>query len=212
MEIRINKNLLLPIAIIFIALLVGGIVLLSDKPKQQPVVSSPQTEKQPNKAVNTQQISANARKLEVSVPGMFCAGCKASVEGYLFSVPGIEYVEARLTPRKSATIIYNPDKITKEQIVKNQIFDTYGPATIISDEKFQGSVEQLNKTQTNLPPSIQEKTNRVSQLLIQKQQAGVTTNVIQEQLYEVNSLLQTEQYQKAEELLDSIIKELENVR
>lgn len=142
MEIRINKNLLLPIAIIIVAVFVGGILLLFDKPKQKPIASSVQTQ-HTKKTGDKQQISANARALELSVPGMFCAGCKASVEGYLSSVPGIEFVESRLTPRKSATIIYNPDKITKEEIIKNQIFDTYGPATIIADETFHGSTEQL---------------------------------------------------------------------
>lgn len=211
MEIRINKNLLLPIAIIFIALFVGGIVLVSDKPKQQPVVSSPQTETQPNKTVNTQQISADARKLELAVPGMFCAGCKASVEGYLSSVPGIEFVEARLTPRKSATVIYNPDKITKEEMIKNQIFDTYGPATIISDETFQGSAEQLNQTKIDLPPSIQEKTNHVSELLIQKQRESINTTTIQKKLEEMNDLLSSGKYQEAEHLLDIIIQELKQL-
>ncbi len=150
MEIRINKNLLLSIVIIFIALLIGGAVLLSDKPNQQPVVSSTQTEQQTNRTANTQQISANARKLELSAPGMFCPGCTASVEGYLSSIPGIEFVEARLTPRKSATVIYNPDKITKEEIVKNQIFDTYGPVTIISDASFDPTLDGIIKELENL--------------------------------------------------------------
>lgn len=142
---------------------------------------------------------------------MFCAGCKASVKGYLSSVPGIEFVETRLTPRKSATVIYNPDKITKEQIVKSQVFDTYGPATIISDEAFQGSSEQLKQTTITLPPAIQEKTNRVSQLLIQKQRDGVDIAAIQKRLNEVDSRLSSGEYQQASQILDKIINDLESI-
>ncbi len=211
MEIRFNKNLLLPMVIIVMALFAGGILLLFDKPKQKPIVSSAQTQ-QTNKTGDKQQISANARKLELTVPGMFCAGCKASVEGYLSSVPGVEYVEARLTPQKSATVIYNPDTITKEEIVKNQVFDTYGPAGVISDEPFNPAGTQLNQSQKNTTPlAIQQKSNQVSQLLRQKQQAGKDISSIQVQLKEVDNLLQKAQYQKAENLLDKIITQLESL-
>lgn len=211
MEIRINKNLLLPIAIIFIALLIGGVVLLSDKPNQQPVVSSTQTEQQTNRTANTQQISANARKLELSVPGMFCPGCTASVEGYVSSLPGVAFVQARLTPTKSATIIYNPDQITKEQIIKSQIFDTYGPATIIYDASFDPTTEKLNQSTTSVSPVIQQKTNRVSQLLARKQKEGADTEAIQKQLDKVNTFLSDGNNQEAEKLLDIIITQLERL-
>lgn len=211
MEIRVNKNLLPPIIIIFIALIIGGMVLLSNKIQQKPKSSTQIQAEQQIAQSKTPIISTNARKLELAVPGMFCPGCKASVEGYLSSVPGIEYVEAKLTPRKSATVIYNPDIVTKEQIVKNQIFDTYGPATIISDEAFQGSLEQLNQTTINIPPSIQEKTNRVSKLLKQKTDAGANVQDNQLQLDKMDKLLQSQQYQEAESLLDQIITKLEQL-
>lgn len=216
MEIRINKNLLLPIVIIVIALVVGIVLLLSDRTKQKPIASSSKQTDQAagNTAVakSQPQISANARTLELVVPGMFCAGCKASVEGYLSSVAGIEFVEARLTPRKSATVIYNPDKISKEEIVKNQVFDTYGPAGIISDEPFNPASTQLNESQKNtVPLAIQQKTNQVSQLLREKQQAGKDISTIQEQLDKVNEFLQKGLNREAENLLDGIIKELENL-
>jgi len=118
-----NKNIIIPLSIIIAAALVGGVVIFSGG----------------NSSSNEQLVAAdNLRALELSVPGMFCAGCSASVEAYVSSVPGVKRVQASLTT-KSATVVYDPGVVTKEEIAENNIFDIYG-GSIVSDEKFSGSV------------------------------------------------------------------------
>ena len=119
-----NKNVIIPVTIIIAAALIGGVVLLSGG----------------NSEMNEQLVASDSlRTLELSVPGMSCAGCSAGVEGYVSSIPGVKLVEARLTPTKSATVIYDSDVVSKEEIIKNQIFDLFG-VKIITDEKFSGTV------------------------------------------------------------------------
>ena len=119
-----NKNVIIPVTIIIAAALIGGVVLLSEG----------------NSEMKAQLVASDSlRTLELSVPGMSCAGCSAGVEGYVSSILGVKLVEARLTPTKSATVIYDSDVVSKEEIIKHQIFDLFG-VKIITDEKFSGSV------------------------------------------------------------------------
>lgn len=189
-----NKNIFLPIAIIIAALLIGSAVLFSGQ----------------NKGASVSAYPANARVLTLSIPGMRCAGCAASVEGYVKAMPGVLESSVSLIT-KSGIFLYDPSKVTKEEIVKNTVFDIY-PPVIVSDEKYDPSRHRFVGTNTqSIPVAIQQKSNRASQLLAEKQKLGIDVTQIQAKFDKVNAFLQTGRSQEAENLLDSIIKELENL-
>lgn len=189
-----NKNILLPIAIIITALLIGSAVLFSGQ----------------NNDNNIPVYPNNARVLTLSVPNMVCAGCAASVESYVKAMPGV--LEGSVTlATKSGVFLYDSSKITKEEIIKNTIFDIY-PPVIVSDEKYDPSRHQFAESDTqSISITIQQKSNRASQLLTERQKLGIDMAQIQAKLDKVNEFLQTGRNQEAESLLDVIIKELENL-
>jgi len=185
-----NKNIL-PIAIIAAAFLIGSAVLFSGQ----------------NKSTNISAYPDNTRVLTLSVPNMVCAGCVASVEGYVKAMPGVFDGSVSLVT-KSGTFFYDPTKVTKEQIVKNTIFDIY-PPIIVSDEPYDPVRHRLeNNNNLIIPTEIQQKSIRVSQLLGEKH---VDIKQVQTKLNQVNAFLQGGRNQEAERLLDEIIKELENI-
>ena len=187
-----NKNILLPISIIAVALLVGSAVLYSGQNKDTSISAYPN----------------NTRALTLSIPGMVCAGCAASVEGYVKVMPGV--LESSVTlATKSGVFLYDPSKVTKDEIVKNTIFDIY-PPVIVSDEKYDSSRHRFTKENIqSIPLAIQQKSNRASQLFAEKQKLGINTAQVQTKLNQVNAFLQEGRDQEAERLLDEIIKELE---
>jgi len=186
-----NKNILLPISIIAVALLIGSAVLYSGQ----------------NKGAGIPAYSNSARVLTLSIPNMVCAGCAASVEGYVKAMPGVLDGSVSLIT-KSGAFFYDPTKVTKEQIVKNTIFDIY-PPTVTSDESYDPARHQLSKTSNSgVPAAVQQKSIRVSQLLGEK---NIDIERVQIKLNQVNAFLQEGRDQEAERLLDEIIKELENL-
>ncbi len=186
-----NKNIL-PIAIIAVALLVGGAVLFAGQNK--------------DKNLAVQPLPDNLRVLTLSIPNMVCAGCAASIEGYVKAMPGVFDGSVSLIT-KSGTFFYDPSKVTKELIVKNTIFDIYSPI-IASDEPYDPTRHQLTKAKVSIPIAIQEKSVHVSQLLKAK---GADIKQFQTKLDQVNAFLQEGRNQEAERLLDEVIKELENL-
>lgn len=186
-----NKNILLPISIIALALLIGGAVLYSGQNKNAVAPTYP----------------SNARFLVLSIPNMVCAGCAASIEGYVKAMPGVLQGSVSIIT-KTGTFLYDSTKVTKEQIVKNTIFDIY-PPIIVSDEQYDPTRDQTtNASARPVPLEIQQKSIRVSQLLREKR---VDIKQIQARLDEVNKFLQEGRDQEAGSLLDSIIKQLENL-
>jgi copper chaperone CopZ len=196
MNIKINKNLLLPGLIIVVALLIGGNLLLSDNLRL---------------GTKSQTVSSqNLRVLTLSIPGMVCSGCAASIESYVKAMSGVTSASVLLNT-KSGIFVYDPYQITKEEIVKNTIFDIY-PPTIVSDEPYDPSIQQLAQPQTPaIPLEIQQKSNRVSQLLSQKKSSSPIEQEIQLQLNEVEKLLLEGNYQQAGQILDKIISDLESI-
>jgi len=185
-----NKNIL-PVAIIAATLLIGSAVLFSGQNKNTHISAYPD----------------NTRVLTLSIPNMVCAGCAASVEGYVKAMPGVLDGSVSLTT-KSGIFFYDPSKVTKEQIVKNTIFDIY-PPTIASDEPYDPARHQLSKINNRpVPEAVQQKSIRVSQLLGEKH---IDIKQVQTKLDKVDSFLQEGQNQEAGRLLDEIIKELENL-
>jgi len=191
-----NKNIIIPIAIIAAAALIGGSLLFFGN----------------NTPSDTQLAveSANLRRLELSVPGMFCAGCTASVEGYVSSMLGVKRVQARLTPEKSATIVYDPEIVTKEEIVKNQVFDLYG-VSIISDGEFSGSILPAEiQDGLVIPQEIQDKSQQVALLLQQRSKEGKDASAAQGLFNQVNSDIKRGNFANANAVLDTIIGLLQN--
>lgn len=187
-----KKNIIVPLSIIVAAALIGGAVLFSG--------SSSSSDAELAVA------SDNLRALELSVPGMFCAGCSASVEGYVSSVPGVKRVQVRLSPTRSATVVYDPDVVTKEEIIKNSIFDVYG-VSVISDENFDGSVLPTeSQGGASIPQEIQDKSQQVAALLQQRSNEGKDISAAQSLFNQVNSNIEQGNFGNANLLLDSIIK------
>lgn len=88
---------------------------------------------------NTQQEITNGdyKVLTLSIPGMVCAGCSATIEGALKNTDGV--VDAKVTlSNKQAVVIYEPAITTKEDIVNLEIFTSIYPATIIKEEDWKG--------------------------------------------------------------------------
>lgn len=192
-----TKNTIIPLAIIAAAALIGGALLFSDN-------SSPSD-------TELAAESANLRKLELSVPGMFCAGCSASVEGYVSSMPGVKRAQARLTPTKSATIVYDPNTVTKEEIVKNQVFDLYG-VSVISDGKFSGSILETESDEgITVPQEIQDKSRQVALLLQQRSNEGKDVSAAQSLFNQVNSDIERGNFANANAVLDTIISLLQKL-
>lgn len=194
MRIRIDKNILVPIFIIVAAIALGSAALSIDFSGRTATVDSQQS----------------LRALKVSIPGMVCSGCAASIESYVKAMPGVTNASVSLTT-KSGIFVYDPSKVTKEEIVKNTIFDIY-PPTIVDDEPYDPFSQQVNQPKTPaIPLEIQQKSNRVSLLLSQKKSSSANDQEIQTQLNEVDRLLLEGKYQQASQILNKIISELESI-
>lgn len=192
--IRADKNILVPILIIVAAIALGSAALSIDFSGRSTSVDSQQS----------------LRALKVSIPGMVCSGCAASIESYVKAMPGVINASVSLTT-KSGIFVYDPSQVTKEEIVKNTIFDIY-PPTIVDDEPYDPSSQQIDQPQTPaIPLEIQQKSNQVSQLLSQKKSSSTQKQEIQTQLNEVDRLLLEGKYQQASQILDKIISELESI-
>lgn len=71
------------------------------------------------------------RKLDLQLKGLSCMSCKESLESSLVGLPGVIKVYA--DPKtNTGWIIYDPRKISKEEVLKANIFSVY-PAKVIGD-------------------------------------------------------------------------------
>lgn len=193
-----SRNIIVPIVIIiFGSLALGGIFLGKQLNKSS-------EEGQRNVA------GTNLRQLELSVPGMFCAGCTASVENYVAAEPGVERVQARLTPSKSATVVYNPTVTSPQAIIGNEIFQVYG-VEIIEDKDFQAGADAKPSFLPEVPQEIQAKSQKVVTLLRNKESQGQDTGAARSLLQQVNRSIEAEQWANASALLDSLITQLSTV-
>ncbi len=75
-------------------------------------------------------------KLILKIGGMTCQNCADIIEGGLRELDGVVDVEVSY-PEEIGEVIYDPGKITKEQIVESDVFsaETGYTAEIISDEQ-----------------------------------------------------------------------------
>lgn len=173
-----NKDYLIPIAIIIAGALVGGILLFSGNPQES---SSAQ----------------NLRQLNLSIKGMFCIGCEAGIESSLSQLSGVIKVEAD-AKNDSGLVVYNPNKISKEEILAAPIFKTYS-AKVTSDKPYTGSTQFEKK---ELPPEIKNKLNLLAKKLNQE-----NTSLSTSEIQKINSALESKDWSKAEEILKKLLEE-----
>ena len=86
-------------------------------------------------SLNSAKSNSDLNKLNVKISGMTCVGCSSGVQSILQSLDGV--VDATVSYQEgTGEIIYNPNIITKEQIINSDAFSTY-PAEIVSDGKLE---------------------------------------------------------------------------
>lgn len=70
--------------------------------------------------------------LTMRAPNMTCAGCVGAVQGALSNLQGVYEVRIDLST-KEVRVTFDPLQITSNDIIANDVFDTYG-REFISDE------------------------------------------------------------------------------
>lgn len=181
-----NKNFIIPLAIIVGGVVIGGALLLSGGSGSNPA--------------GTEGAQGNLRKADLEIKNMFCVGCRSSVVNSVLALPGV--VQADADPRTdSGWVIYDSAKITKEQIVAASIFRAY-PAKILDDQKYTGGTE--NGQVADIPPEVEQKLNLLAQKL---QERGVTLEPFFQK--ELDDAINGSYWDKANNLLDNFLQSYE---
>lgn len=183
------RNYLPPILIIITAGLIGVSLFLNQKIKQN------------NTNISTSS-GENLRLLSFKAPGMFCIGCSASVEGYLKAVGGVQSVNASLATRK-VDVVYDLSVVTKDTILANQILAAYGKE-FLSDEPFSGDGQKEVPSTTTLPQNLSFKLQEAAFVVQQLE----NPEVYQETFDSIDSAIASEDFDKAEELLDDLLERI----
>lgn len=55
--------------------------------------------------------------IQLTVTGMTCGGCVASVQKVLSALPGVQTVEVTLTPGQ-ARVVYDPARVDRDALIK----------------------------------------------------------------------------------------------
>lgn len=86
--------------------------------------------------VSSQSNSNNLSQLTLKISGMTCSSCAAGIKYNLENLPGVSQAEVSYY-KGQGTIIYNPEKITPEEILESQVFSDSSPykAEIINSLK-----------------------------------------------------------------------------
>jgi len=183
-----NKNLLIPFAIIIIGAIIGTVLLLRDNATES--------------TVGVPIAQANLRKVDLEIDNMFCLGCRSSVVNTVKSLPGV--VEADADPgTDSGWVLYDPDLTSKEEIVAATIFQAY-PARILGDQlytKKTGQTESPSSVQGEIPPEIEQKVNKLAQVL---QAKDITIEPFFQD--ELDDAISSGYWDKAHNLLDNFLQ------
>ncbi len=70
-----------------------------------------------NEEIDMTESTEEEQTLELDISGMHCAGCAAGIEGTLKNLEGIKSVSVNFATSKGI-FVFNPSKITKEQIIQ----------------------------------------------------------------------------------------------
>ena len=180
-----NKNILLPLSIIIVSI-IAGFFLFSSSATDNSLESELKQE--------------NLRKVNLEIQNMFCIGCRSSVVGSIVAIPGV--IQADADPRTdSGWAIYDPERITKEQIVASSIFQAY-PVRILSDQPHIGIAQQEQIAE--IPPEIEQK---LSILALKLQEREVTLEPFFQE--ELDDTINRGYWDKANNLLDNFISAYE---
>ena len=181
-----SKNFLIPLTIILGGALIGGVLLFSGGSN--------------NNSIGADVTQANLRKADLEIKNMFCVGCRSSVVNSVMGLSGV--VQADADPRTdSGWVIYDPEKISKEQIVAASIFQAY-PAKILNDNKYTGSTQ--NEQAEKIPLEIEQKLNLLAQKL---QERGVELEPFFQK--ELDDAINGGYWDKANNLLDNFLQSYE---
>jgi len=180
-----NKNILIPLSIIFAGTLIGGALIFSGGSSDNSL------------AINTTQ--ANLRKVDLEIKNMFCIGCRSSVVNSIRALPGV--IQADADPRTgSGWAIYDSETTTKEQIVAAPIFQAY-PTRILSDQSYSGGVEQGQAQE--IPPEVEQKLGELARRL---QNRGIQLESFFQE--ELDDAINRGYWDKANNLLDNFLKSI----
>ncbi len=184
-----NKQILLPIAIIIVGLSVSGLLLINSGTNR---VSNNVTD-----PITKIDATDNLRKVDLKIEGMFCLGCRSNVVSSVKTQPGI--IQADADPSTdSGWVVYDPSQITKEQIVTNSIFNVY-PAEIVDDKPYTEDLTQ--KAEKEIPSEITKKLNELAQKL--KKRGAKLEPFFQDELDEA---IEQGYFDKAKTILDNYLK------
>ncbi|MDY6770736.1 MAG: heavy-metal-associated domain-containing protein [Candidatus Nanohaloarchaea archaeon] len=85
----------------------------------------------------TQLSGDNLRVATLHVDGMVCQGCRLTVKNYLQSMEGTRKVSVDLS-KQEATVIYDADTVSTNEIVNSDIFQGVYSATVQQDRRYTG--------------------------------------------------------------------------
>lgn len=63
--------------------------------------------------------------IQLTVTGMTCGGCVASVQKVLSALPGVQTVEVTLTPGQ-ARVVYDPARVDRDALIKAVVDAGFG--------------------------------------------------------------------------------------
>jgi len=73
----------------------------------------------------SQYAGGNYATVNLALPGLFCSGCAYSSQNALKGIPGV--IDAKVSfDDKSGTVVYDPDLVTPEEFVSNDLIQAYG--------------------------------------------------------------------------------------
>jgi len=185
-----KKSLLLPLIIIVVGVSLSGLLLFS------PEILLP-NDIGARKSDIPASVTQTLRKVDLEIQNMFCIGCRSSVVSSVMALPGV--IQADADPRTdSGWVVYDPAKISKEQIVASSIFQAY-TARILDDQSYDNVIQQ-GQAKT-IPPEIEQKLKLLAQQL-QKREVSLES-FFQEELDEA---IREGFWDKANNLLDNYLQ------
>lgn len=63
--------------------------------------------------------------IQLTVTGMTCGGCVASVQKVLSALPGVQTVEVTLTPGQ-ARVVYDPTRVDRDALIQAVVDAGFG--------------------------------------------------------------------------------------
>ena len=178
-----NKNTLLPIIVILVGVVVGGVLLFGGTNQKA--------------ASDLSGAQDDIRKVDLAIDNLFCIGCRSSVVNSVLALPGVIQADAD-TRDNSGWVIYDSSKTNKENIVAASVFQAY-PARILDDQPYGG--QEVGSGSVEIPKEIEDKLNKLAQVL---QEKDITIEVFFQK--ELDDAIEQGFWDKANNLLDNYLE------